>query len=126
MPQKRNPLVPALAPLLVAVIATSCSDRDVTTPGARAASDPDVPQLAVLAGVTHPGRALAANCFQCHGTDGVASELKIAGESAREIEGELNEMRTKTPGRNIMNVHAQAYTPAQIALIADYFAKQGK
>lgn len=73
---------------------------------------------------THPGRALASNCFQCHGTNGYAGELKIAGESSSEIIGELNEMKYKNPGANIMNVHAQAYTSEEIKLIADYFSKQ--
>ena len=72
----------------------------------------------------HPGRALAANCFQCHGTNGYAGELKIAGESSSEIIEELNEMKRKSPGGNIMNVHAQAYTTEEIKLIADYFSKQ--
>lgn len=71
-----------------------------------------------------PGRTLAANCFQCHGTNGVASELKIAGESSTEIIGEFNEMRAKDPRGNIMNMHALAYTPDEIKLIADYFSKQ--
>ena len=81
---------------------------------------------AAQAQVAPAGRLLASNCFQCHGTNGVAGELKIAGESASEIISELNEMRAENPGRNIMNVHAQAYTPAEITLIADYFAKQGQ
>jgi sulfide dehydrogenase cytochrome subunit len=54
----------------------------------------------------------------------VAGELKIAGESASEIIGELNEMRAKDPRSNIMNVHALAYTTDEIKLIADYFSKQ--
>lgn len=70
------------------------------------------------------GRSLAANCFQCHGTNGYAGELKIAGESASEIIEELNEMKPRSPGANIMNVHAQAYTTEEIKLIADYFSKQ--
>ncbi len=71
-----------------------------------------------------PGRTLAANCFQCHGTNGHAQELGIAGMSASEIIGELNDMKRKNPGANIMNVHAQAYTDAEIKLIADFFSKQ--
>lgn len=73
----------------------------------------------------HPGRTLAANCFQCHGTDGYGME-HLAGKSASSIKGELNEMKWKTPGANIMNVHAQAYTDAEINLIADYFSKLPK
>lgn len=76
--------------------------------------------------LNHPGRTLAANCFQCHGTDGYGME-RLAGQSAREISGELLEMSLENnPRGDIMNVHAQAYTPAEINLIADYFAKQPK
>lgn len=126
MHKTRNPLVAVLAPLLAAVVVTSCRDATLDAPNDRAAAAPTAPQPAIAAAAVHPGRALAANCFQCHGTNGVAGELKIAGESASEIISELNEMRAESPGRNIMNVHAQAYTPAEISLIADYFAKQGQ
>ena len=124
MQKTRNALVAVLAPLLAAVVVTSCRDATIDTPNDGAAASPTAPQTAI-ATVAHPGRPLAANCFQCHGTDGVAGELKIAGESVSEIVRELNEMRTKNPGSNIMNVHALAYTPAEITLIADYFSKQG-
>jgi len=124
MPKPRNPLVAVLAPLLV-VVATACRDVDTTVPNDQVTATPTAPQAASTAAVALPGRALAANCFQCHGTDGIASELKIAGESVSEIVSELNEMRAEHPGRNIMNVHALAYTPAEITLIATYFSKQG-
>jgi sulfide dehydrogenase cytochrome subunit len=75
--------------------------------------------------LNHPGRTLAANCFQCHGTDGYGLE-HLAGESASEIIGELQEMKFESARKEIMNVHAQAYTDAEIRLIADYFAKQPK
>ena len=68
---------------------------------------------------------LSDNCFQCHGTDGVAGELKIAGESSSEIVNHMNSFRARNPRSNIMNVHALAYTPAEITLIADYFSQQG-
>ena len=70
------------------------------------------------------GRALASNCFQCHGTNGYAGELKIAGEGAGGIIDEFREMRSESPGKNIMNVHARAYTDEEIKLIADYISKQ--
>jgi sulfide dehydrogenase cytochrome subunit len=73
-----------------------------------------------------PGRVLASNCFQCHGTNGYAGELKIGEQSASSIIGDMNEMKTKNPGENIMNVHARAYTPEEIKLIADYISKQIK
>lgn len=103
----------------------ACSDMPTSSPE-QSAPVPDAPRPLLAASlVAHPGRTLAANCFQCHGTDGYAGELKIAGESASEIIGELDEMRAKNVRGNIMNVHAAAYTPQEIALIADYFAKQG-
>ena len=71
-----------------------------------------------------PGRTLAANCFQCHGTNGYAGELKIAGQSKSGILSALNEMKTKNPRANIMNVHAQAYTAQELDLIADFISKQ--
>lgn len=81
--------------------------------------------LAGPATLKHPGRTLAANCFQCHGTDGYGLE-HLAGKSAREISDELIEMSFKNPRSSIMNLHAQAYTTAEINLIADYFSKQPK
>lgn len=126
MHKPRSSLVAVLAPLLAALVTASCRDATIDAPNDRAAAAPTAPQPALVVATVHPGRALAANCFQCHGTNGVAGELKIAGESASEIINELNEMRAEHPGRNIMNVHAQAYTPAEVSLIADYFAKQGQ
>ena len=128
MPMTR-PSVAALAPLVaLGALATlgACGDVDPAVPNARPTSLPTAPQAATVAATALPGRTLAANCFQCHGTDGYASELKIAGESRSEIVSELNEMRAEDPRRNIMNVHASAYTPAEITLIADYFAAQGR
>ena len=117
-----KPLVAVLAFPLLAT--TACRDTDPAAQEQRLASSPTAPPSVSVAAVDS-GRALAANCFQCHGTDGNASELRIAGESASEIVEELNEMRAEHPGSNIMNVHAQAYTPEEIALIADSFSKQG-
>ena len=77
----------------------------------------------VSASLNHPGRTLAANCFQCHGTNGYGLE-HLAGESASEIVDELKEMQTKNPRAEIMNAHAKAYTTEEIKLIADYFSQQ--
>lgn len=81
--------------------------------------------VASPATLNHAGRTLAANCFQCHGTDGYGME-HLAGERASEIVEELMEMKFESARSNIMNVHAQAYTAEEINLIADYFAKQPK
>ncbi|WP_425485618.1 c-type cytochrome, partial [Hydrogenophaga aromaticivorans] len=42
--------------------------------------------------VSPPGRLLASNCFQCHGTNGRGPGFeRLAGESADEIYDELRE-----------------------------------
>jgi sulfide dehydrogenase cytochrome subunit len=69
-----------------------------------------------------PGRLLASNCFQCHGTNGSGGFERLAGMSSSEIISEMREMRTKNPP-DMMDVHARGYTDAQIKLIADYFSK---
>lgn len=74
----------------------------------------------------HPGRLLASNCFQCHGTNGraVSGFESLAGESASEIYKEIKEMQADAAGENIMHVHARGYTDQELQLIADYFSKQ--
>jgi cytochrome c553 len=74
----------------------------------------------------HPGRLLASNCFQCHGTDGRGDGTfeRLAGKSASEIYGELREMKAENKRGEIMTIHALGYTDAQLRSIADYFSKQ--
>lgn len=78
--------------------------------------------------VGHPGRLLASNCFQCHGTDGRNGGFdSLAGESSREIIGELTEMRAKyEEDEGIMRVHAFGYSDEQLRLLAEYFANIGR
>jgi len=71
-----------------------------------------------------PGRTLAANCFQCHGTNGYAGELKIASMGASEMINKFNSYKTKAANADIMYLHAQSYTTAEIQVIADFFSKQ--
>ncbi len=71
-----------------------------------------------------PGRALASNCFQCHGTNGDAGELRIAGIGPSGIIEKFNSMKSESVGDNIMNVHAHAYTTEEMKLIGDFFSKQ--
>lgn len=111
--------------LFLSIILSSCHDDwESESKGDRNSLDSQPVVQTVNAVADLPGRTLAANCFQCHGTNGHAGELKIAGESSSEIIGELNEMKSKNPGSNIMNVHAKAYTAEEIKLIADFFSKQ--
>lgn len=88
--------------------------------------------LALSAGLTgaqaqvgQPGRLLASNCFQCHGTNGNGPGFDtLAGKSASEIYQELKEFQSGKEGNGIMARHAMAYTDAQMQLIANWFASQ--
>ncbi|HPE60966.1 MAG: c-type cytochrome [Thiothrix sp.] len=66
-------------------------------------------------------RQLAAQCFQCHGTDGRNDAFEsLAGESERELISEMHEMRNEKGG--IMHYQARGYSDAQIRAIAAYIA----
>jgi cytochrome c553 len=74
-----------------------------------------------------PGRLLAAQCAQCHGTNGysVGGFDSLAGETASSMFEELLEMKTdRTP--DIMDIQARGYTDAQLWLIANYYASLPK
>ncbi|MFO1330279.1 MAG: c-type cytochrome [Rubrivivax sp.] len=72
-----------------------------------------------------PGRLLASNCFQCHGTNGRGPGFdKLAGKSANEIYQELLEFRSGKEGNGIMARHANGYTDAQLRLIATWLSTQ--
>ena len=71
----------------------------------------------------HPGRLLASNCFQCHGTNGSGGFDRIQGST--EVLSELRKFASgeEDPG-GIMAAHAVGYTDAQLQLIADFLSKQ--
>ncbi|MDO9220800.1 MAG: hypothetical protein Q7T90_07200 [Thiobacillus sp.] len=73
--------------------------------------------------LNNPGRLLASNCFQCHGTNGHGMG-ELAGKSVSDLAGDVNEMALKSPGADMMFAHARGYSAAQVNLIADYFSKQ--
>lgn len=79
----------------------------------------------VLAQTTEPppGRLLASNCFQCHGTNGRGGVETLAGKSAGDIYKDMKEMQSKTPPK-MMDMHARGFTDAELKLIANYFAAQ--
>jgi cytochrome c553 len=68
-----------------------------------------------------PGRLLASNCYQCHGTNGSGGVETIRGESVNEIYNELKEMQQKTRPE-MMDMHARGYTDAEIRLLATYLS----
>lgn len=72
-----------------------------------------------------PGRLLASNCYQCHGTNGKGPGFdKLAGKSANEIYEELQSFKSGKEGKGIMAKHALGYTDAQLKLIATYLSTQ--
>jgi cytochrome subunit of sulfide dehydrogenase len=72
-----------------------------------------------------PGRLLASNCFQCHGTNGKGPGFEtIAGKSANSLYEEMREMRAGKEGNGLMPKHAMGYTDAQLRLIADWLSRQ--
>ncbi len=68
-----------------------------------------------------PGRLLASNCFQCHGTNGSGGVESIRGDSVNEIYSELKEMQRKSTPK-MMDMHARGYTDAEIKLLATYLS----
>lgn len=72
-----------------------------------------------------PGRLLASNCFQCHGTNGKGPGFdRLAGQSANSIYSDLKEFQSGQEGNGIMARHAMGYTDAQLREIANWLAAQ--
>ena len=72
-----------------------------------------------------PGRLLASNCFQCHGTNGRGSGFdSIAGKSSSEIYKELKEFQSGKEGNGIMAKHAMGYTDAQLLSLSNWLSTQ--
>lgn len=78
--------------------------------------------LVVSAQTTPPGRTLAAQCAQCHGTNGNGPGFdELAGKSAHELYSELQEMKAR-PVEGIMDRQARGYTDEQLRLISEYLS----
>lgn len=75
--------------------------------------------------VAQPGRLLASNCFQCHGTQGKGPGFdSLAGKSTDEIYKDLKQFQAGKESNGIMARHAMAYTDEQLRLISAWFAAQ--
>ena len=97
---------------------------------------PTVVLAAVLAAVTVPalaqapdpnlGRNLAATCANCHGTNGHAqgAVASLAGLPKADIVEKMNAFRDGKRPATIMHQLAKGYTPAQVELMAEWFAAQ--
>jgi cytochrome c553 len=72
-----------------------------------------------------PGRLLASNCFQCHGTNGKGPGFDtLAGKSASEIYKEMVEFRSGKEGNGLMAKHSMGYTDAQLKQLAQWLSTQ--
>lgn len=73
-------------------------------------------------------RSLAAQCAQCHGTDGRAlpgAEVPgLAGQRAADITERLKSFRSGARASSVMQQLSKGLTDAQIDLLASYFASQ--
>jgi len=73
-------------------------------------------------------RYIAANCANCHGTDGRAAGgggmPGLAGLSATYFVEQMNAFKTGKRQATIMHQLAKGYTDAEIAQMAAYFAAQ--
>ena len=72
------------------------------------------------------GRDIAANCANCHGTDGrsVGGMPSLAGRDKAEIVLYVMEFRDGKRPSTVMQQLAKGYTDAQIEAAAAYFAAQ--
>ncbi len=76
----------------------------------------------------HLARNLAAQCANCHGTNGrsVAEVPSLAGQSAAVLVSKMKDYKDGKQQATIMHQLSKGYTDEQIALIADYYSKQPK
>ncbi len=77
----------------------------------------------------HLARNLAAQCANCHGTDGKNDQAipALAGRPAATIIEQMNAFKSGVrsgPAATIMHQIAKGYSDQQIALMADWFAAQ--
>ena len=79
----------------------------------------------VHAQVGQPGRLLASNCFQCHGTNGKGPGFdEINGKSVGEIYKKLKGFQAGKEGNGIMAKHALGYTDAQMVALDKWLSTQ--
>jgi len=72
------------------------------------------------------GRDLAANCANCHGTDGRSRGVipSLAGQDKATLVQQLKDFRDGKRPSTIMQQLAKGYSDAQIDAVASYLAAQ--
>ena len=75
-----------------------------------------------------PGRIpyFAANCANCHGTDGKAASAipPLAGRDRVYLEETMKAFKSGARPATIMHQLAKGYTDEEITVLAEYFAQQ--
>jgi sulfide dehydrogenase cytochrome subunit len=81
---------------------------------------------ATLAADPNLGRDIAANCANCHGTDGRSRGIipALAGKDRATLVMQLTEFRDGKRPSTVMQQLAKGYTNEQIEAAAAYFAAQ--
>jgi len=71
-------------------------------------------------------RYIAANCANCHGTNGVArgGMPSLAGQKKEQIAARVREFRDGKRAATLMHQIAKGYSDAQIDAIAEQIARQ--
>jgi cytochrome c553 len=73
-------------------------------------------------------RALAANCAQCHGTEGRPAPgsvlAPLAGRSSEELAALLEDFKAGRRPATVMDQIAKGYSESEIEALADYFARR--
>lgn len=85
------------------------------------------PLTGIAADAAAPARPyFAANCFNCHGTEGkaVSAIPAIAGRDKAYLEETLKAFKAGTKQATIMTQLAKGYTDEEMTVLADYFARQ--
>jgi cytochrome c553 len=72
------------------------------------------------------GRYLAANCANCHGTNGIAKGAmpSLAGQKKEYIAEQMRAFREGKRPATLMHQIAKGYTDAQVEAVAEFFARQ--
>lgn len=72
-----------------------------------------------------PGRLLASNCFQCHGTNGNGPGFgKLAAKSERKLFKDMKAYQSGEEGEGIMARHAMGYSDAQLRELSQWLSEQ--
>lgn len=110
--------------LLVGLTAMAALGTGIVWSSTSSAGTSSRPKASAAVVTIAPGRVLAGNCFQCHGTNGSGGPWeRLTGESEAELYNELMSMKSGgEEAGTIMQIHAQGYSDAQLRAIAKFFA----